>query len=180
MPGLPKSFPLGRVGGGAPKDLWIPCPADEPLKITEVQTMEKIKSFRKGRLWLNVYLADDGELALTIIEELPVQGWRLEAQRIPQDAASTTCRDLVQLLAEFLEYDQAAKVGGVDRMSPSTPSFRGPPHRGIHQGNYGFWLETDEVEELGALAVHAQALRHPHGSEPGRTGHDHGRASQPG
>jgi len=37
-------------------------------------------------------------------------------------------------------------------MSPSTPSLR--VHRIVEYiKEYGFWLETDEVEELGALAV---------------------------
>ncbi|MBU4567285.1 MAG: hypothetical protein KKE29_21415 [Proteobacteria bacterium] len=111
VPGLPKSFPLARVGGVAPKDLWIPCPAGEPLKITEVITMEKIKSFRKGRLWLNVYLADDGELALTIKKSFPSKkgGWKHTEFLRPR---FNDLQDLVQLLAEFLEYDQTAKVMG--------------------------------------------------------------------
>ena len=73
--------------------------------------MEKIKSFRKGRLWLNVYLADDGELALTIKKSFPSKdgGWKHTEFLRPR---FNDLQDLVQLLAEFLEYDQTAKVMG--------------------------------------------------------------------
>lgn len=73
--------------------------------------MEKIKSFRKGRLWLNVYLADDGELALTIKKSCPSKdgGWKHTEFLGPR---FNDLQDLVQLLAEFLEYDQTAKVVG--------------------------------------------------------------------
>lgn len=40
--------------------------------------MEKIESYRKGRLWLNVFRTTDGELALTIKKSFPSRngGWK--------------------------------------------------------------------------------------------------------
>ena len=46
--------------------------------------MEKIKSFRRGRVWLNVFVDQNGELALTIKKEFPGQGREMETDAVSQ------------------------------------------------------------------------------------------------
>ena len=64
--------------------------------------MEKIKSFRKGRIWLNVFKANDGKLALTIRKSFPAQdgGWKHTSFLRPH---YNDLEDLVQVLTDFVE-----------------------------------------------------------------------------
>lgn len=73
--------------------------------------MEKIQSFRKGRIWLNVYRADDGELALTIKKSFPSRagGWKKTDFLKPR---YNDLMDLVMVLTEFMEADEANKSVG--------------------------------------------------------------------
>ena len=36
--------------------------------------MQKIESYRKGRVWLNVFRTPEGELALTVKKSYPAEG----------------------------------------------------------------------------------------------------------
>ena len=63
--------------------------------------MKKIRSFRQGRIWLNVLGGSDGSLALTIVKSYPSsQGWKTTDFLRPED---TDLMDLMQCLTEFME-----------------------------------------------------------------------------
>ena len=70
--------------------------------------MEKIKSIRKGRIWLNVYKDRNGELALTIQKTFPSRegGWRRTQFLVPKYNDLT---DLLKALNEFM----GAQLGNI-------------------------------------------------------------------
>lgn len=66
--------------------------------------MEKIESIRRGRIWLNVYKNDDGELAITIQKSFPAKdgSWIKTPFLVPR---YNDLINLVEALAEFTAMD---------------------------------------------------------------------------
>lgn len=73
--------------------------------------MEKIKSFRRGRVWLNVYADQDGELALTIRKSFLSRegGWKHTNFLRP---GRQDLMNLVDLLVDFMEFKEQQKTLG--------------------------------------------------------------------
>ena len=65
--------------------------------------MDKIMSFRKGRVWLNVFRAADGELVVTIQKSYPAKegGYRQTQLLRPEE---NDLRNVALLLSEFYEF----------------------------------------------------------------------------
>lgn len=65
--------------------------------------MQKIKSIRKGRVWLNVYRAADGELTVTIQKSYPAKegGYRQTQFLRPEE---NDLRNIAFLLTAFSEF----------------------------------------------------------------------------
>ena len=73
--------------------------------------MEKIKSFRRGRVWLNVFVDQNGELALTIKKSFPDKEgkWKQTPFLRPK---FRDLDNLVQVLMEFMEFQQETRTEG--------------------------------------------------------------------
>lgn len=74
--------------------------------------MKKIDSFRKGRIWLNVFRTDSGDLALTIKKSFPVGNsqWKQTPVLLP---GRRDIDNLKSLLEEFQkELGENAGGGG--------------------------------------------------------------------
>jgi len=71
--------------------------------------MEKIKSFRRGRVWLNVFEDGNGEMALTIQKSYRGQSgdWMRTNFLRP---SRHDLMDLVELLADFMEFKEDLKT----------------------------------------------------------------------
>ena len=71
--------------------------------------MEKIKSIRKGQIWLTVYKTDDGELAITINKSYPTTtGWKKTNFLRPDDG---DINRLYKALREFSSLQAEIKKG---------------------------------------------------------------------
>ena len=71
--------------------------------------MERIKSFHKGRIWLNVFVDKDGEVALTIRKTFKGRDgqWKESPFLKPR---FNDLMDLVQLLGEYMEFKEEQKT----------------------------------------------------------------------
>jgi hypothetical protein len=71
--------------------------------------MEKIESFRKGRMWLNVFRADSGELALTIKKSYPAGDGKWKYTDLINPGRGDI-EDLEYLLERFKAFKQEIEV----------------------------------------------------------------------
>ena len=70
--------------------------------------MERIKTFRQGRIWLNVFLDDRGDLVLTFNKSLRAKegGWKKTSFFRPK---YSDVWNLMAVLKQFTDFERAAQ-----------------------------------------------------------------------
>ena len=118
--------------------------------------MEKITSIRKGRIWVNVYKDQDGDMAITIQKTFRGRdgGWKPTPFLRPRFG---DIESLMEALGQFVDahYGHSHDTHREVEMKDGQPSFK------IHclveyMKSRGFPLESDEVAELGPELVMAE------------------------
>lgn len=83
-------------------------------KILEVKPMEKIKSLRKGNIWLNVFKTDDGQLLTTINKTYMKRNGEWD-QTPFLNSRRGDIRDLMDALLEFHEFEKTVEATGANK-----------------------------------------------------------------
>ena len=100
-----------RAEPGALKTYGVPAQTSS-AKILEVTTMEKIKSIRKGSIWLNVFKTDDSQILATVKKTfLNKDGQWNQTQFL--NARRGDILDLMDALQEFHELEKMIEARGL-------------------------------------------------------------------
>jgi hypothetical protein len=93
----------GRAGGS--KNLWIPLQRTCNKNFVEVEKMEKVRSIRKGNIWLNVLMTKDGQILATVNKSYRDKNGQW-GQTHFLNPSQGDIGDLVDALEEFRQFEK--------------------------------------------------------------------------
>ncbi len=80
-------------------------PEDSATKILEVKKMEKVTSIRKGNIWLNVLMTEDGQILATVNKSYRDKNGQWGRTHF-LNPSQGDIRNLVDALGEFHEFEK--------------------------------------------------------------------------
>jgi len=102
---------IKRVEPVALKIYGFPSRRDFNKNFIEVEKMEKVESFRKGNIWLNVFKTDNGQILATVNKTYRDKNgqWGRTPFLNPRQG---DIRDLVDALEAFRQFEKMLNAGG--------------------------------------------------------------------